>query len=274
MIIVNVRGGLGNQMFQYACGRALSLRNNDELSLVRSEYQGDITRKFSLTNFAIKGKVIESSAVPKFPKLLARFKQKLTRNFYVGFDSSILKKRGQTVYLDGYFQSEKYFQDFARDIRQDFSLAVPFDCRVAEIASVIKNDPHSISLHVRRGDYVTHPEFGGIVTREYYERAILHIRESVPSAKFYVFSDDIDWCRSELPLGPDATFVSNPESKDYEEMSLMSLARHHIIANSSFSWWGAWLGNNPDKIVIAPKKWSNLHQNWYKDIIPSIWIRL
>ena len=274
MIILNIKGGLGNQMFQYACGRALSLRNNDKLSLVWSEYQGDTARKFSLKNFAIKAEVIEPDVVPKFPKLLARLKQKLTKNFYVGFDSSILKKHGQTVYLDGYFQSEKYFQDYADEIRQDFSLVAPFEGKTAEIANTIKSELNAVSLHVRRGDYVTHPDFGGIVTQEYYERAIQHIRESVPSAKFYVFSDDIDWCRSELPLGSDATFVSNPEFKDYEEMILMSLSHHHIIANSSFSWWGAWLGNNPNKIVIAPSKWSNLHENWYKDIIPSTWTRL
>lgn len=273
MIILNIKGGLGNQMFQYACGRALALRNNDKLSLVWSEYQGDTARKFSLENFAIKAEVIEPDAVPKLPKLLTRLKQKLTRNFYVGFDSSILKKRRQTVYLDGYFQSEKYFEDYAKEIRQDFSLVAPFEGKTAEIAEIIKNELNAVSLHVRRGDYVTHPDFGGIVTREYYERAIQHIRESVPNTKFYVFSDDIDWCRKELPLGSDATFVSNPEFKDYEEMILMSLARHHIIANSSFSWWGAWLGSNPNKIVIAPSKWSNLHENWYKDIIPSTWIR-
>lgn len=261
-------------MFQYACGRALSLRNNDKLSLVRSEYQGDVARKFSLTNFAIKGEMIEPDAVPKLPKLFARLNQKLTRNFYVGFDSNILKKHGQTVYLDGYFQSEKYFQDFAEEIRLDFSLVAPLAGQAAEIADRIKNDPNAVSLHVRHGDYLTHPDFGGIATLEYYERAINHIRAVMPSAKFYIFSDDIDWCRSELPLGSDATFVSNPELKDYEEMILMSLARHHIIANSSFSWWGAWIGNNPDKIVIAPEKWSNLHENWYSDIIPSTWIRL
>ncbi len=274
MIVVNLKGGLGNQMFQYACGRALSLRNNDQLSLVWSEYQGDTVRKFSLENFAIKGEIIEPDTVPKLPKLFSRLKQKLTRNFYVSFDSNILKKHGQTVYLDGYFQSEKYFQDFAAEIRQDFSLAEPLKGRVVEIADEIKNDANAVSLHVRRGDYLKHPDFGGIVTREYYERAIAHIRESVPNAKFYVFSDDIDWCRVTLPLGNNATFVSQPELKDYEEMILMSQAHHHIIANSSFSWWGAWLGNNPNKIVIAPNKWSNLHENWYSDIIPSTWIRL
>ncbi len=274
MIIVNLKGGLGNQMFQYACGRALSLRNNDILSLVRSEYRGDVVRTFSLANFTIKGETMAPDAVPKFSRLFAHLKQKLTRNFYVGFDSNILKKHGQTVYLDGYFQSEKYFQDFAAEIRQDFSLAVPFEGQAAEIAHTIKNDPNAVSLHVRRGDYLTHPDFGGIVTREYYERAVSHIRKSLPSAKFYVFSDDIDWCRVTLPLGNNATFVSQPELKDYEEMILMSQAHHHIIANSSFSWWGAWLGNNPNKIVIAPSKWSNLHENWYNDIIPSSWTRL
>jgi hypothetical protein len=211
--------------------------------------------------------------VPKFPRFLSRVTQKITGNFHVAFDPAVLDKRG-TSYLDGYFQSEKYFHDIADQLRQDFTLAKPFQGKTLEIANTIKNDSNAVSLHVRRGDYLIHRDFGGIVTEEYYQRAIDHIRDQLPAAKFYVFSDDITWCRSELPLGPLATFVSHPELKDFEELILMSLCQHHIIANSSFSWWGAWLGQNPEKTVIAPQKWSNLHEDWYKDIIPDLWIRI
>jgi hypothetical protein len=273
MIIVNIKGGLGNQMFQYACGRALALKNKDSLFLVRSEYQGDVDRPFSLTNFNIQAVMMRSAEVPKFSRFFSRVTQKLTGNFHVAFDQSVLDKQG-TVYLDGYFQSEKYFNDITDKIRQDFTVAEPFQGKTLAIANSIKNDPAAVSLHVRRGDYITHPDFGGIVTTEYYERAIDRVREKIPAAKFYVFSDDITWCKSELGLGSDTTFVSHPELKDFEELILMSLCKHHIIANSSFSWWGAWLGQNPKKTVIAPKTWSNLHEDWYKDIIPDLWVRI
>lgn len=273
MIITNIKGGLGNQMFQYACGRTLSNRAQDKLFLVVSDNLGGIARPFSLRNFNIKAEMMPVEKVPRLPRLFSRLKQKITRDFLVAFDPKILSKRG-TVYLDGYFQSEKYFEEISEVLHQELNLTTPLLGKAAEMANNIKGDTSAVSLHVRRGDYVSHKDFGGIVTLEYYERAIAHIETQVPNAKFYVFSDDIAWCQENLPARINATFVSNSELKDFEELTLMSLCQHHIIANSSFSWWGAWLGQNPAKSVIAPKRWSNLHENWYKDIIPSSWIRI
>src|SRR3989344_1935716 len=273
MITVNIKGGLGNQMFQYACGRALALKRSTGLSLVRSQASSDVVRSFSLTQFNLKAEIVSGRKSPFFLKLKEKLKQKITGDFHVGFDSKILDL-GDTAYLDGYFQSELYFKDYEESIRQDLTLKEPLLGNKAVIGDIIRNDPDAVSVHIRRGDYLTPPDFGGVASREYYERAILHIQNYVPAARFYVFSDDIAWCQNELASLKNATFVSNPELKDFEEMFLMTLAKHHIIANSSFSWWGAWLGQNPTKIVIAPERWSNLHEDWYRDIIPEKWIQV
>lgn len=273
MITVNIKGGLGNQMFQYACARALALENNDELQLVRNASTSDIARPFSLTAFNIKGKVVTKESVPAYLRLLSKLRQKITREFYVNFQPSILNKKGN-MYLDGYFQSEKYFVNSAEIIRQDFTLKEPLTESTVRFATQIQNTLHAVSLHVRRGDYLKESDFKDIANQEYFANAIKHIKEKVAGAQFYVFSDDIEWCKANLPLPAESVFVSNPDLEDYEELTLMSYCRHHIIANSSFSWWGAWLGSNTEKVVVAPKRWSNNHENWYRDIIPTTWTRL
>lgn len=273
MITVNIKGGLGNQMFQYACGRALSLKNSDSLTLIRTERGTDIDRPFSLTHFNIKADVSPVRKAPLFSKWKERLWQKITGDFHVSYDPKIMKLKG-SVYLDGYFQSENYFKDYENEIREDFTLQESWSGNKAVLAEILKNDQNAVSLHVRRGDYLKHPDFGGIVTKEYYLKAIAHIKERVPEAHFYIFSDDIVWCQNELGLPSNTTFVSNPELKDYEEMMLMSFCKHHVIANSSFSWWGAWLNPRVEKHVVAPARWSNLHEDWYRDIIPATWTRI
>ncbi len=178
------------------------------------------------------------------------------------------------MYLDGYFQSEKYFIDYTDAIRQDFSLKGPLGEAADSIAAQIRSGANTISLHVRRGDYLKESDFKGIANQEYYANAVKYVTEKVSHPQFFIFSDDIEWCKENLSLPADSVFVSNSDLKDYGELVLMSLCKHHIIANSSFSWWGAWLGSNPEKIVVAPKQWSNNHENWYRDIIPATWTRL
>lgn len=273
MITVNIKGGLGNQMFQYACGRALALRNNDRLSLIRTRYHGDSARDLSLTRFDIQADWPDRPGVSIWQQWRERWRQKFTGDFHVGFDPQTLTRSGN-VYLDGYFQSELYFKDQAEHIRADLHLKTALGEKASSLAELIKNDRDAVSIHVRRGDYVNHPDFGGVCTPEYYDRAVVFLKQRLLKANFYVFSDDIEWCRTGLPCLREATFVSGPKLRDFEEMFLMSICRHHIIANSSFSWWGAWLGNNPSKIVVAPKRWSNLHEEWYRDIIPSTWKRM
>lgn len=274
MITVNLKGGLGNQMFQYAYGRALSIRNNDRLRLVRTEKSGDVGRVFSLTHFDIYGEIGHIAQVGFLSRLLSTLNQKILRRFYVGFEPHLMNLQGN-IYLDGYFQSEKYFVKEAAVIRRELTLKHQLSEEAAHLQNDIVIQEHSVSLHVRRGDYVNHPEFGGIADREYYSRALSEMRRLLENPKIYVFSDDIDWCRENLSLPEGAAYVSNNSLKDYEEMALMSTCKHQIIANSTFSWWAAWLNNNPTKIVIAPKIWSHKHNDdWYRDIIPDKWLRL
>lgn len=274
MITVNIKGGLGNQMFQYACARALSLRNNDRLRLVRTEKSGDTGRLFALTRFNIHGEIGHLKQVGFWLRLRSLLSQKVLRRFYIGFEPHLMSLRGD-VYLDGYFQSEKYFEKEARIIRDELTLKDPLSSEALRSQKEISEEDVSVSLHVRRGDYINHPEFGGITNREYYSRAILETQQLLGTPKFFVFSDDIDWCRENLSLSEGSVYVSNKNLTDYEEMVLMSSCKHHIIANSTFSWWAAWLNRDPHKIVIAPKHWSKTHDHdWYRDIIPEKWIRL
>lgn len=279
MITINLKGGLGNQMFQYACGRALALRNNDELRIVadglyKASVVGDVSRPFSLQKFNIAGEVVSRKSVPLSQKITSWIERKIFRKFYVNFDSAILNKRGD-VFLDGYFQSEKYFADVAEVIRQDFVLREKLQGDANLIAEQVQRDSFAVALHCRRGDYVTHDEFANIANLDYYKNAIAKILESVPQANFYVFSDDIFWCQNNLSLPKNVVFVSKPGMHDYEELVLMSMCRHNIIANSSFSWWGAWLNTNPTKIVIAPQHWSQTKDvTNFKDIIPKGWMRV
>lgn len=288
MIIVNLKGGLGNQMFQYACGRALSLRSHDpefklDISgLERANEVGDTYRPYALANFNIKATIadIKEAKKIKYPYgLISKgwrlFRTKIMRQNYVAFVPRILDLRG-SIYLDGYFQTEKYFMDFEKEIREDLTSKSLSDT-ASDLMQKIKRDPSAISVHVRRGDYVGHKVLDNICTEEYYKKAIGEIVNSVDNPHFYVFSNDLHWPREHLNFPIGTEYVSSPNLKDDEDLILMSACKHNIIANSSFSWWGAWLNPNPDKIVIAPKKWAH---GWYnnkiklRNIIPTAWTKI
>jgi len=292
-------------MFQYACGRALALRNeNDDLKLDISGYSrqhpGDAFRTYSLSNFAIAENIADENEIVKahYPfgtlsKYTEIFRKKILRQFNVGFVPYILRKKtaGRTIYLDGFWQSEKYFADFADDIRREFTLKKPLGVAARTIANAMDsrngNSP-SVSIHIRRGDIVDDggkSGLFGIATPEYYSRALIHVAEKltahgVKNFRVFVFSDDIEWTKKNLVIPYPTTYVSGtlengkPAIADYEEIILMSLCSHNIIANSSFSWWGAWLNKNPEKIVIAPIRWSTNHENWHTETVPVSWIRI
>jgi hypothetical protein len=324
MIIVNLKGGLGNQMFQYACGRALSLRNKargaigtlrlDDTGFDRIKAQaGAITkRSYDLGAWNIQARIASPEEIHcvKYPlgfisKAVRFFRAKALREFNIGFDPSVLAL-GDKVYLDGFWQTEKYFKDFEAEIRNDFTLAKPPGAAAQKWFHSIGKARNSVSLHVRRGDYVNDASTGahhGSCGKDYYEKAVMEIAqrlnerrttasalapatstrkgkktkpaESVAIPNIFVFSDDIAWAKANLAFPCPTFFVSSPELQPFEEMVLMSACRHHIIANSTFSWWGAWLGQNDDKMVIAPARWALEHNDdWYKDIIPESWIRI
>ncbi len=181
------------------------------------------------------------------------------------------------MYLQGYWQSEKYFKDIEKIIRDDFTFSEEPDYQNKQMADTIKCC-EAVSLHVRRGDYVSNPvttEYHGICSEDYYRRAVREVERYCKNPQFFVFSDDPSWAKENLETGYPTTIIDfNGSEKDYEDLRLMSLCQHHIIANSSFSWWGAWLSWNPQKIVIAPKKWFNRPEINTQDLIPESWIRI
>lgn len=176
----------------------------------------------------------------------------------------------------GYWQSERYFQDIVGIIRRDFSFQRPLAGLNLSLVKQIA-ETNSVSLHIRRGDYVSNPQafaIHGVCSIEYYEAAIKYVAERVSSPNFFVFSDDMDWARSHLEIRHACCYVENNKGADsYVDMQLMSRCKHNIVANSSFSWWGAWLNGNADKLVTAPRRWF-ANETDTTDLLPSAWVRL
>ncbi len=286
MIIVNLKGGTGNQLFQYALGRKLALKNNDVIKLdvtglARANMVGDIYRPFALDSL----NVVKTIATPEeikrlkypygiFSKAWRFLRFKLSRDKNTLFNPQVLGFVGD-IYLDGYWQSPLYFADIRDTLLKEFTLAKPLSKAGATFAELIKNS-QAVALHVRRGDYIKNPqvqkEFGPC-TLSYYEAAMAEIEKTVPSPTYFVFSDDLPWVKENLPVGDSAVFVKGEGMTDVEDLILMSMCQHNIIANSSFSWWSAWLNQNPSKVVIAPTPWFE-SQPYDKDLIPTDWIQL
>lgn len=293
MVIVRIAGGLGNQMFQYAAGRAYALRRGVAVSMDLSWFRSQSLRQFDLSCFNIPAAILTNKEsdhllIPfrasKGRKILFRIKQTgfrgsdplyiVERNYR--FERSVLQGPDH-VFLVGFWQSEKYFIDSQMAIRKDFSFKESPTCSNAEIIRKIE-DCCSVALHVRRGDYATEPRTNrvhGLCSREYYEKAVQRILVEFPEAAFFVFSDDPVWARANLSFDRPANYVDhNDQGHAWEDLRLMAHCRHHIIANSSFSWWGAWLATEPNKRVIAPRQWFADPEQDDHDIIPTSWIRL
>lgn len=286
-MIVQLKGALGNQMFQYAFGRAASLRLGSELILDIEGYNHqskfDTPRQYSLDAFAIQATIAPREEVLKYYSPLYRIYQKLYSKYYIGestytFNPRALPHRPHGYY-QGYWQHEQYFKDYADIIRNDFILKKPLSTEALRFESDICSNVRAVSMHIRRGDYVHNPiasEYHGVLPLNYYRDALTYIGEKIGFFKLYIFSDDIPWITEHahriVPAGIEIEFVSRPALMDYEELILMSLCGHHIIANSSYSWWGAWLNYKPEKIVIAPKQW--LKDGTRTDIVPPEWTTL
>jgi len=287
MIITNLKGGLGNQMFQYALGKKMSLKNNDELKLDTTgldmaEKVGDEYRPFELDAFNIQSSIASEQEIAKIrtplgfvSKIVNKFRFKILRQMHIGWEPETLNKTGD-MYLDGFWQSYKYFEDIREELLQDFSLKSPVSLNMQSWIDKV-SEVNSVSLHVRKGDYASNPrvlkEFG-TCSEDYYNTAISYLEENSQDPHFFIFSDDIDWVRRNLSLPGKVTFVSDKSLTTAEELILMSKCSHNIIANSSFSWWGAWLNSNAKKIVIAPTPWFNKKSHVYKDLIPAEWTTL
>jgi Glycosyl transferase family 11 len=284
MIISKISGGLGNQLFQFAAGRSLAIHHNTELCLDISVYQQDGLRNFDLTNFNIKPVIATEQDINKFTnrsftkrirdRILPHRFRKLYKEPFFHFDKNFFKA-SQNTYLKGYWQSEKYFSQINDIIRNDFTPNADITDKLKTLAGDLKT-VNSVAIHIRRADYTTNHfnEYHGILGKDYYAAAIQLMKEKKQDCRFYIFSDDIKWVKQNYS-SENAVFVSGEIAKTHiEDLYLMSRCHHNIIANSSFSWWGAWLNNNPDKIVISPKKWFNKGPKDTDDLYPDGWIRL
>jgi hypothetical protein len=281
MIIVHLSGGLGNQMFQFAAGYALAKKVNGEVSIIFTSGMGDTQRKYELNNF----KDINSycsrrtkSVFGMFARFISLLKIKKTfyeKNTFV-YDPAFFDI-GRNVDIFGYFQSEKYFNFIRKDILNIFRFKRVPDPNYVEVVKKI-NASNSVSVHIRRGDYVLNKStnaFHGVLPIAYYKKAINHIKANVSRPKLFLFTDDPEWVRKKFNfLGRFDLVDINRGDLSYRDMELMSLCKHNIIANSSFSWWGAWLNLNQDKIVVAPKKWLRDESVPLNDIIPDSWLTL
>ncbi len=287
MIVVRLQGGMGNQMFQYALGRVLAIKNSTELKLDTSFFDIKTTpiRVYDLDVFNITANIATKKDIPvmyrlfnnKFIiKLISTFK-KITKNKgqekCFSFDSNILSS-GSDMYIDGYWQSPKYFAGFEDVIRKDFTLKNPPAQNIQTLSEEIINN-NSLCIHVRRGDYVGNKAHE-VVDAEYYKKGIEQVSKMTTIEKIYVFSDDIEWCKNNLKFEFPTMFVdeSFAGAKGEGHMFLMSCCKSFIIANSSFSWWAAWLCNNLDKIVVCPKTWFPDSTIDTSDLIPESWIRI
>ncbi len=290
MIITRITSGLGNQLFQYALGRSLALTTNSrlylDLSYYRQQYDTDTPRTFKLDAFGLTYSRLDTSPVQylsKATKLLPNRTLKpfitFVREPHFQVDLAVLQTRAGLVILDGFWQSERYFAHHADQIRRELTAKPRTKPTVSAYKTAIERAAVPVSLHIRRGDYVNHPEFSqsfGFVGLDYYRDAIQLITSRFPATQLFIFSDDPAWVADNLRVDvPAVSVVNTGPDADLDDLYLMRLCHHHIIANSSFSWWGAWLNARPDTVVIAPRNWFRNKPNLNtSDLLPPGWLRI
>ena len=282
MITIRLQGGLGNQMFQYAAAYALARRLGAPLRLDLSCFPGDKLRDYMLDRYNLPAGIEVTSGGGILPVKLRRFlpEKGLYREPHFHVDPWLFNLQNPAI-LEGYFQSEQYFSACAGDIRAHFTLKDGFSAGSATLKTRIEEAPVSVSLHMRRGDYVSDPKVRavhGCLTEDYYREAVQIIQEKCGAGvRFFIFSDDPDYAESTFDFCPDKHIVRGNDASPHEDMQLMACCDHHIIANSSFSWWGAWLNDAPGKTVVAPRRWfgpETMKEKNTKDLLPEEWIKI
>ena len=288
MVISQILGGLGNQMFQYAAARALALSRAQPLLLDLVAFSGyklhngfELDRVFMIDSAATKTTDLLPVLGWRTPTLVRKvLKRSLfapLRGAHLAIEPAPnywarLQSMESPLYMMGYWQSERYFLMQENTIRKDFVFRHALDGRNAAIAEEIAERP-SVSVHLRRGDYLS-DKIMNVCSTDYYRSAAKYMEERIGRPAYFVFSDDADWVRSHVDFLPGATFIDHNKGPDsYQDMQLMSRCKHHIIANSSFSWWGAWLNPSAEKIVVAPCTWFRDGGD-DSDLVPSQWTRL
>ena len=287
MIIVRLNGGLGNQMFQIALGKKLEHLNKIvqyDINSIESRVEvSNMTKSYDV--FDISLDIADSKDIEKLSDMHSSICDRIRRKIFGCKSTYYSEKRFgdedkniydfDNAYLDGYWQSVNYFNDCSKIIVDLFKFKPFVDNQNKEYENIILSSENSVSIHVRLGDYCTKEnvkDFGNICTDEYYSNSIRYFQNRFKKVNFCIFSNDIKY--TERFLNKDNFFVinCNDEKNAWKDMYLMSICKNNIIANSSFSWWGAWLNRNNDKIVIAPQKWINSRE--MKNICPKDWVRL
>ena len=291
MIIVEMSGGLGNQMFQYALYKAIEAKKTDVCldtsfyTCVKQISQPEVCRfpnvqyKTAELHEAsiLRGYGYDDNVIDKINHHLFKGKRNLySENIDKGYQPEIFNLNH--VYLNGYWQSERYFADIRQTLLDNFAFPNSISRNNDEELKSLKEmmtDSESVSVHIRRGDYLKkdlRPIYGDICTADYYHRALEYVHSRIRNPRIFMFSDDMQWVKDNL-MEPEMVLVNEMSEWDgMTDMYLMTQCRHHIIANSSFSWWGAWLGNNLDKIVVAPVRWFNNHSQ--TDMICKEWVKI
>lgn len=282
MVIVKLIGGLGNQLFQYAAARRIACFSGQELKIDISGFQQYDLRNYELKHFNIVEKFAENLECKRlqhdiFDWIKPYYSRTFIKERNFQFCPQILEKKHYNLLLEGYWQSEKYFKNIEDVIRKEFTVKVPLSGLNIVIARHI-SEVNAVSLHVRRGDYVDNPktnQYHGTCDLAYYQECIAKLAARVDKPHFIAFSDDPEWTRENLKIDFPVTYIThNGAEKAYEDLRLMRLCKHHIIANSSFSWWGAWLNPRKDKIVYAPNRWFNNNDIDTRDLLPEAWIKV
>jgi len=297
MIIVNLKGGLGNQMFQYAIGYCLSKKKNTQLyfdTRLMEEHKikpspRNVPRDFDLDIFDIEKKLakkvdliktLQFSDNYRIRKFITIILDKLNLfAFYEKkriFDQRIFNNNFKNLYLDGLWQSENYFKDYRNEILKIYNFEkIKNDEKNINFLNKI-DYKNSICLNVRRTDFINNPEHN-VVNIEFYKKAILKIQSIIGNnIEVYIFSDDLDWCKNNFSFLDKKYYVEHDFGgyKFYNYLYLMSNFKNFVIPNSSFAWWAAWLSEKNNKIITVPDKWSGLVNQEYIDIIPSSWIKI
>jgi hypothetical protein len=293
-IVLQQKSGLGNQLFQYAAGLYFAHKHAATLEIIRESEERAVSfghpRPFLLSKFRITAPVRQRNGWDRLLCSTASYKRPISKPARLLSGTHLYKPDFRTdwlfvselpvtsstrnIYVDGYFQAHQYAKTIEQKLRGELALRDVPTGKNLETLDQIRACESPVSLHVRRGDYTT--IYGGrdALPITYYQNAVAAIREQVSDPTFFIFSDDIAFCRENLPAGPHYVFVDhNGQADAHEDLRLMSSCRHHIMANSSFSWWGAWLNPNPNKVVLVPDRWLDPNVP-HTDLLPSSWKRV
>ncbi|SDH63097.1 alpha-1,2-fucosyltransferase [Propionivibrio dicarboxylicus] len=285
-VVVGLSGGLGNQMFQYAAGRALAHRLNTRLILDLSWFSGQSERHYALTPFRIEANL--QSAWPSLPTKAQSLISRLSRrwmprimgvpvwrepHFHYAQDFAAIQS---PVFLEGFWQSERYFKDVRQQLQSEFSLRDPMPPACQAVLDKIRACD-ALCIHVRRGDYLSNPiaaKVHGTCSTDYYRDGVSELSRKLKTPHAFVFSDEPDWARDSLTFDCPMTVVDiNTPTDAHLDLLLMSACRHFVIANSSLSWWAAWIGEDENTTVIAPTRWFLTADKDTSDLLPDHWLK-